>query len=137
MKWNVYYYNINLNKIDIFNIFDHSSFNKYVQKHLKECSTKEEFAERLKSELLYFFWSKAEWELIIETVDNRIYLLPWCGCKEPNKVQIDVTDDVNFDWKNFAKYHIGRRNKNKAKIDVYEQVTYRLEEFLNYVYESK
>ena len=136
MKWNVYCYNINSNKIETFNIFDHGGFDKYVQKHLKECKTKEEFAERLKSELLFYFWSKSQWELIVEIQDEHIYLLPWCGCKEPDKVKIDVSDE-SFDWKGFAEYHINRQNKTKAKIDVYEQVMYRWEEFLKYVYGFK
>ena len=137
MKWNVYRYNINSDKIENFNIFDHGSFNQYVQKHLKKCTSKEEFAEKIKSELLFYFWSKSQWELIVEIQDEHIYLLPWCGCKEPDKVKIDVSDE-NFDWKGFAEHHINRqRYKTKAKIDVYEQVMYRWEDFLEHVYEFK
>lgn len=139
MKWNVFYFDINKQKIDKFNIFEHCSFVKYIEKHLKKCKTKEEFAEHLKSELIYFFWSKCEWELVIEiTEDNRIFLNPWVGCKEPDKVRIDVTDDTSLDWKSFAKKHTKRQvYGNKAKIDVYEQVMSNWEIFLDYVWNNK
>lgn len=140
LEWNVFYYDINKRKITTFNILkQHGSFNEYLKKAFKKCKTKEEFAEVLRRELMYYFWSKAEWELIIEvTEDNRIFLIPWCGCSNPEEVKIDVTDDTNFDWKGFAEKHIKRQiYKNKAKIDVYDQVYYKWDDFLELVWNSK
>lgn len=96
MKWYVYYYNINKRKIDIFNIFEHGGFVKYAKEHAQTYKTKEEFAERLKSELLYYFWSKAEWEVIVA---------PWVGGdKEKDSVKIDVYDQVMNNFEVFADY---------------------------------
>ena len=36
-----------------------------IRKFKKECSTKDEFAERLRREFMWRYWSKAEHELII------------------------------------------------------------------------
>ena len=95
MKWNVFYYNINKKKIETFNIFEHSSFNKYIQQ-AKKLKTKEEFSEQLKSELLYYFWSKAEWEVIIT---------PWVGGdREKCAVKIDVYEQVMSNWDVFVDY---------------------------------
>ena len=93
------------------------------KEHLKNCPDKASFAQKLKAELRYYFWSKAEWELVIEiTENNRIYLNPWCGCKNPQKTRIDVTDEPSFDWRSFAEEHIKKQIYcNKAKIDVYDQ----------------
>lgn len=91
MKWNVFYYDINRKKISTFNIFDHGRFREDIKKELRKCKTKEEFAERLKSNLMYYFWSKAEWEIIIS---------PWVGGdRERDAVKIDVYEQVmnNFD----------------------------------------
>jgi hypothetical protein len=139
LEWNVLYYDINRNKITTYNIFRHSRFNKYVEKAFEKCKTKEEFAEILRRELMYYFWSKAEWELIIElTKDNHIFLIPWCGCRNPEEVKIDVTNDTSFDWSNFAKKQIERQiYKNEAKIDVYDQIEYVWDNFLEYVWNSK
>lgn len=142
MEWNVYYYNINRNKIELFNIFDHWSFCEYTKKAMKKLKTKEEFAEQLKRELQFFYWSKAEWELIVEiTEDNRVYLIPWCGCRNPEEVKIEINPVVTedgFNWLEFARLHTKRqRYKNKAKIDVYDQVEYMWNDFLELVWDSK
>lgn len=105
-----------------------------IKKMKKKCATKEEFAEALKREMMYYFWSKAEHELIIEiTEDNRIFLNPWVGCREPEKARIDVTDDKDFDWRGFAEEHIKRQiYDNRTKIDVYDQLQYQWDTFVNY-----
>ena len=139
LKWSVFYYDINKNKITTYNIFNHCGFNKYVEKALEISKTKEEFAETLRRELMYYFWSKAEWELVIELdEDNHIFLIPWCGCRNPEEIKIDVTNDTRFDWNGFAKKHIKRQiYKNEAKVDVYNQIEYVWDNFLEYVWNSK
>lgn len=138
-EWNVFYYDINRNKITTYNIFRHGRFNKYIEKAFKTSKTKEEFAKILKRELMYYFWSKAEWELVIKLdEDNHIFLIPWCGCRNPEEVKIDVTNDTSFDWSGFAKKNIERQiYKNEAKIDVYDQIEYVWDNFLEYVWNSK
>ncbi len=139
LEWNVFYYDINRNKITTYNIFKHSGFNKYIEKAFEKCKTKEEFAEILRRELMYYFWSKAEWELVVELdEDNHIFLIPWCGCRNPEETKIDVTNDTIFDWNGFTKKHIERQiYKNEAKIDVYDQIEYVWDNFLEYVWNSK
>ena len=51
LMWNVYRYNINRNRIETFNIFEHYSFSEYV-KHAMKLKDKDEFIGRLKSEFL-------------------------------------------------------------------------------------
>lgn len=139
LEWNVFYYDINRNKITTYNIFRHGRFNKYVEEAFEISKTKEEFAKILRRELMYYFWSKAEWELVIELdEDNHIFLIPWCGCRNPEEVKIDVTNDTSFDWSGFAKKNIERQiYKNEAKIDVYDQIEYVWDNFLEYVWNSK
>ena len=95
MIWNVYYYNFNKNEIEVYNIFEHGSFMEYLKKAYHECKSKDEFAERLKSELRYFYWSKCEWEVLIT---------PWIGRKEPCDLKIDVYDQIMLNWKVFLDY---------------------------------
>lgn len=139
LEWNVFYYDINRNKITTYNIFRHGIFNKYIEKAFEISKTKEEFAKILRRELMYYFWSKAEWELVIELdEDNHIFLIPWCGCRNPEEIKIDVTNDTSFDWSDFAKKQIERQiYKNEAKIDVYDQIEYVWDNFLEYVWNSK
>ena len=139
MEWNVYCFNINAQKIETYNIFKHYSFLEYVNKAAKNYKTKEEFVKQLKRELQYYFWAKCEWELVIEiTEDNRIFLNPWVGCREPEKVRIDITDDTNLDWRSFAEKHIREQiYGGKAKIDVYDQVNYMWDDFVDYVWNNR
>ena len=139
MEWVVYNFNINAQKIETYNVFKHGSFREEAEEAATKYKTKEEFAKQLKRELRYYFWSKAEHELVIEIdEDNHIFLNPWVGCREPEKVRIDVTDDASFDWRGFAEKHTERQiYGNKAKIDVFDQVEYLWDEFVEFVWENR
>ena len=65
LQWNVYTHHFNGEKIDIFNIFDHGRFLEDVKQNLKSCEVKEEFVEKLKRDLFYYFGCKCEWEVVI------------------------------------------------------------------------
>lgn len=136
MEWFVYHYNINKHEIEAFNIFKHGSFAKYCNIHLNTMSDKEQFANAIKDELRYYFWSKSEYELIVKlTDDNRVFLYPWCGSRNSEDEKIEVTDEKDFDWISFAKQHISKQiYKNEAKIDVSDQVRFQFDEFVDYVW---
>lgn len=98
-----------------------------IKKLKKKCANRAEFAEELRKEFMWRYWSKAEHELIISrTEDGRILLAPWCGCRDDEKATIDVTDDYSqLDWGLFADYHMNKQIfKTKAKIDVYDQIMF-------------
>ena len=96
MKWNIFYYNINARKIETFNIFNHGRFREDVIRNLTIIENKEEFAQTLKSNLMYYFWAKAEWELLFS---------PWVGGdQEKDSVKIDVYEQVMNNWEIFLNY---------------------------------
>ena len=101
IKLFVKYYNCNANKIEDYDVLKRRESD--IKKLKKKCATKKEFSESLRSEFMWRFWSKAEWELIITKEEGgRIILSPWCGCSNPDSVAIDVTNDTSFDWSSFA-----------------------------------
>ena len=102
MKLIVYFHNYNKNKIEEYNIFDHSRFTYEVKQAIKKYKDKDSFIDKLKSELRYYFWSKCEWEIIIS---------PWVGRKESCNAKIDVYDQVMLNWNVFADYVWENRNK--------------------------
>lgn len=96
MEWNVFYHNINKKKIETFNIFEHDSFYEDIKRATKQYDNKDEFIKYLKSSLMYYFWSKAEWEIIIA---------PWCGGdRELDAIKIDVYKQVTNNWNIFSEY---------------------------------
>lgn len=95
MEWNVYYYNINKNKIETYNIFNHGGFNKDVLGDLDKYRNREDFAKALQSNLRYYFWSKCEWEVLI---------YPWPVGPNDEATKIDVFDQVMLNWDAFVEY---------------------------------
>lgn len=93
MKWNVYYHDINARKIKTYNIFDHGGFRRDVEQDLHRCKVRAEFEKLLKSNLMYYFWSKCEWEILIS---------PWVGDAET--IKVDVYDQVMLNWDEFVDY---------------------------------
>lgn len=137
LTWLVSYYDYNANKIEYYNVLKYRE--DFIKKLKKNCDTKEEFAEKMRREMMYYYWSKCEWELVIEIDDNdRVWLNPWVGCRNPEDVRIDVTDREDFDWRGFAELHISKQiYKNKAKIDVFNQLEWRWTEFVDYCWYTK
>lgn len=137
LSWIVKIYLIGTDKIFDYNVLQYRE--DQIKKLKKKCTTREEFAEAMKREMMWQYWSRAEYEVIIEIDDDkRIWLSPWVGCKNPDEVKIDVTDDEGFDWRGFAEEHIGKQvYKNQAKVDVWDQLEYRWGELIDYLWTTR
>ena len=107
MEWNVFYHDSNKQEIIAFNIFNHYRFDEEVKRLLKKYSDKDEFAKELKSELMYNFWCKSEYEVIIS---------PWCGGKDTKDIKVDIYEQVMNNWPIFLDY-VWNSNKRKKKKD--------------------
>lgn len=114
LVWNVFYHDIYKQKIETFNIFNHFRFNENTQKNLKEIKNKDEFAEKLKSDLMYYFWCKSEYEVIIS---------PWCGGKDTKDVKVDIYTQVMNNWEIFLNY-VWDSKKCRKKKEAIESVGY-------------
>lgn len=96
LVWNVYVENINAQRIEVYNIFQHSSFKKDVLNAYKEYKNDfEQFSEKVRKSLMYHFWSKCEWEIILSD---------WPPSNNFKKEKIDVYDQVMLNWNIFIYY---------------------------------
>lgn len=95
LVWKAIHYNRIKKKIEEFNLFDDVNFLKTVKKDLKECKSKELFAERLQSNLLYYYWGKVEWEIVI---------MPWENSSPEEQMRVDVYWQVMNNWDVFLDY---------------------------------
>ena len=96
LEWNVYYGDFNSKKIKAHNIFNNTGFIKDCEEAYKKCKdNKEEFLERVRLALMYYYWSKCEWEVIID-------LWPHRGGFDGEKV--DVYSQVMLNWHVFSEY---------------------------------
>ena len=137
LSWFVMYYSFNSNKIESYDVLAHRESD--IKRLKKKAQTKDEFDNLMRREMLWYYWSKCEWELILEVdKDNHVWLVPWVGCRNPDEVRIDVTDRGDFDWVSFAQAHISnQRYKNKAKVDVFNQIEWRWSEFIDYCWYTR
>ena len=108
LEWNVYYHDFNGRKIDTYNIFNHGTLRIQLAKIARRRTlgedgkrhsiTKEEFTKELRGWLMYCYWSKAEWEVIIG---------PWISNQEEfdkESVKIDVFDQIMLNFGILADY---------------------------------
>lgn len=97
LEWNVFYHNFNKREITKFNIFKHSRFAKAVEELLNTQTNRVDFADELKRELMYYFWCKSEYEIIIS---------PWGfsnhSCDE--ELKVDIYNQVMMNWDQFVDY---------------------------------
>lgn len=107
LQWNVYIGGFNSRKIEIINIFDHVGFLDDCRKNAKKNNKdREAFVERLRGDLMYHFWSKCEWEIIIDHWPHNDHF-------EDKKV--DVYNQVNLNWDIFSDYVWNNRSQFRRK----------------------
>ena len=96
LEWNVYIGGFNSRRIEVYNIFDHGGFlgdcKKAARKYAKD---RDAFADAVHRSLQYYFWSKCEWEIII---DHWPHHDAWKDAK------VDVYAQVMLNWDRFADY---------------------------------
>ena len=96
MVWNVYIENFNRSKIESYNIFKHYGFLTDVKKAYKKYKNNfKAFSDEVKRALMYFFWSKCEWEIILSD---------WPHHDSFHDEKVDVYDQVMLNWDIFIKY---------------------------------
>lgn len=104
MEWNVYYDDSTRKKIIKWNIFDHTKFRKDVEELLNQDLSKQDFANNLDRDLMYYFGSKCEYVTSISS---------WIGISESEK--IDIYDQVKMNWDKFVDYVWSQKHKDECQ----------------------
>lgn len=120
MTWNVYRYDISGQKIYQYNVFNHGRFTEEV-KAIKT-KNKNEFSEKLRMIAMYYFWSKAEHEIVITSFP------PYINKDDVSRI---VSESSN------CKYIMNVNLDRGEKIDIYNQLQMNWEHFVDYVWNSK
>lgn len=95
MVWNVWRHNVNNGLIEMWNIFEHYNFDKDATHDLRDFNNKEEFSRHLQSHLMYYFWGKSEYEIILS---------PWCQSPNNKEKKIDIYMQIMANWIRFVDY---------------------------------
>lgn len=94
MEWNVLYYNFNAKQIQPYNVLAYRD--DKIKKLKKQSGSIEAFSEELRLEMMYYFWSKCEWEIIVKS-------LGWCKDGSDEK-RVDAYDQLRLNWDRFVEY---------------------------------
>lgn len=129
MEWNVYIENVNNKKIVKFNIFNHYVFNREIEDVLKKNTSKEAAEKQIKSLLMYYYWSKSEWEIIITS---------WPPYTSQEGL-LKMNKESEMFQRNYGKppVSVGTQLEVSEKIDVYNQVMLNWDVFFNYVWSNR
>lgn len=111
MQWNVYRGNFNSRKIETYNIFTYISFlGDCVKNAEKNRNDREAFMDTLRKDLMYYFWSKCEWEVIISH---------WPPSDHLQDEKVDVYSQVMMNWDIFSTYVWLHRDQLKEDYENY------------------
>ena len=122
MEWNVYIGDFNRGTIETYNVFRHYYFVRDLAETLlkiekmdtlSEGKRKEVFTEEAKRWVMYYFWAKCEWEVIISH-------WPPCDNDRFKDKKVDVYDQITQNWDRFIDYIWANRKELKTLIKEYE-----------------
>ena len=131
MTWEVIHHNFNKDKIEPYDVLTY--YEPFIKTLKKECGlNKDEFNTRLDREMMWRFWSRAEYEVVLRREGDQLYIEPWVGSRNPVTARIVATDDNTLDWQAFSTWNKVSWWDNKAKIDIYDQLRFRWSEFVDY-----
>lgn len=118
LEWNVYKKDFNKPEIEVFNIFNHSRFYEDLCKCNKE--NYEEFKKEVKSRLMYYFWSRSEYEVVITSFPPYI-----------DKKEIENLTKTN------NKIHVAVNLDTGKKISIFDQIMINQDKFVDYLWNNK
>ena len=105
MKWSVLYHNVNKRQIESYDIFKHCGFRREFYNIAQKQADKDLFAEELWHCLMYYFWSKCEYEVLI---------YPWpCSIERDKPRKIDIFSQITCNWAAFVDYAWEHRTEIK------------------------
>lgn len=105
LEWNVYVSEVSSGEIRQYNVFHHGRFMEDLRKEAKKHkdSEREDFEERMRRLMLYYFASKCEWEVVVDHCPQHEDKDRWKSRK------VDVYEQVWQNWIPFCDYVWQRR----------------------------
>ena len=99
LKWFVFIEDINKKRIRVYNIFEHKDFMEDCNDAWENYKNKHHdflrYQENIDSILMYYFWCKCEWEIILSNFPPSDSF---------HEKKIDVYQQVKINWDKFIDY---------------------------------
>ena len=131
LEYNVYIEDINARTIKPYNIFKNSRFYESIYKicqEYKKDKNIEFFKKEIKNQLMYNYWGRSEYEIVLTSWPPHI------DVEEIDKLKKEIEEhDSKYSWKQV------RATVNLSiseKISIYDQVMLNFDIFFNYLLEN-
>lgn len=95
LVWNVFRYDFNKREVVTYNIFNHASFVDDINKMKKNKVNTIDFKDRLKQVLMYYFWAKCEYEVIVSAFPPN---------ENSKDEKVDIYNQVMLNFDIFCDY---------------------------------
>lgn len=143
--WNVYVSNFNSGEIRLYNVFHHYGFyDDCVKAKKKFKDDREAFAKEVRSSLMYYFWSKCEWEIILnhwpdgEVYEMRRDMTAGKLCDAMRGIGIEYPNArISEDREVSVRVYLKHNRFKDEKIDVYSQVMANWDIFIDYLWNNR
>lgn len=104
LEWNVFYENVNESRIRTYNVLNGGFLTDCQKAAKKFYDDFEGFSEEIRRSLMYYYWCKCEWEVIIRPLFIR---------SEKEESKVDVYSQVMLNWDHFISYLWIRKDELK------------------------
>ena len=136
MYWEALIDDFNSKNIKPYNILAYRE--EFIKKLKKSSLSKEAFEEKLMREMLYYYWSRCEYEMLLgKNEDGSVFLTHLVGNTDD---QITVTNETGISWVAFVDELAKNRYTDSdglIKFDIYDQLEFRKQEFIDYCWNFK
>ena len=107
LEWNVWVDDWNSKEFKTFNIFEHGRIREDLRKAYEKYGRGRNpdmgaFLEEARSTLMYYLWSKCEWEIVLDH---------WPGREDVPGKKIDAYEQIRINWGAFSWYLWNHRSE--------------------------
>ena len=128
LSWNVFREDFNKREIVYYDIFKSGHWEKKAKELKKKYPKFKDWSKEFKAELMYQYWSRSEYEVVITSWP------PYIEAKELDRLYQE-REDREKAWGNKI-LRINPRLTTARKIDIFEQLDMNWKVFANYVWEN-
>ena len=127
LTWNVFVEDSNRKEIKTYNVLN-AGIMAEIRKRTKNIKKKVDFEAEVKSILMYYYWSKCEWEIIITSWPTHISI------EELNRLKAELKEHV-VKYRNVPIGLCPRLDVGE-KIDVFKQIEINWDIFIDYLWNN-
>ena len=128
LSWNVFFEDFNSKQIVNRDIFKGGKLEEFCVNLKKSTLTKQQFAEELRKELMYHYWARSEYEIVLTSWP------PYIKTEDVYELAHDIQE--NKEQYNTTPVRVCVNPTVARKVDIYEQIQMNWDVFVDYVYNN-